>query len=69
MCNLRNNITLRSSTATLYICLFFEGFCILDYEITDPRMNLTSGQHKNSAREENVFKLLLHAFDYEFCQG
>lgn len=52
----------------MYLSLF-EGFCILDYEITDPRMNLTSGQHKNSAREENVFKLLLHAFDYKFCQG
>lgn len=26
MCNLRNNITLRSSTATLCICLFLKGF-------------------------------------------
>lgn len=52
------------------MCLsLFEGFCILQYEITDPRMNFTSGQHKNSAEEEDVLKLLLHAFDYEFFWG
>lgn len=55
--NLRDNVRLLSSTATIH--LFLKNFYILCYEITDSRLNLTSGQHKNSAEEEDVFKLLL----------
>lgn len=63
MCNLRNNESAVLNCHLIYFSLF-EGFCILHYEITDPRMNLTSGQHGNSAKEEDVFKLLLHGFDF-----
>lgn len=57
MCNLRDNIRLLSSTATVRLLL--KNFYILCYENTDSRLNLTSGQHKSSAEEEDVFKLLL----------
>lgn len=57
MCNLRDNTRLLSSTATVRLLL--KNFYILCYENTDSRLHLTSGQHKSSAEEEDVFKLLL----------
>lgn len=68
MCNLRNNIALLSSTATLYICLFWSVLC---FTLWNYRFKNESyfKQHKNSGREEGGFVLLLHAFDAELFWG
>lgn len=65
MCNLRSNISAVLNCHFMYLsCL--EEFCILRYEITDPRKNLTQGSIKTESKKKDAFKLLLHTFDYKF---
>lgn len=67
MCNLRSNISAVLNCHFMYLsCL--EEFCILRYEITDSRKNLTQGSIKTQSKKRmflSYFCILLISSFFE----